>query len=290
MSSNLDDFEDLDDYLEDPSKLDEEAEMRESDVGNVKPKNNDDPEVTEMIDDLQSEFAKLMKEDGGEANKETVESFKQLLGTLTEAGSSEGTSQGSQIPRPSGFKDIVSNTLDRLKENSNKVDTNLVEEKKRQNTDDILSQLLDQLVDGTDEDGEGVDNAILNMLNQMSSKEVLYQPMKDMHTEYTAWMDENRDNEEHADKIDIYKQQYGLVERIVAIYEKPDYSNEKYREEIATLLDDLEKLGDSPVNKGFGNQDAAGDDVENLAKMLEIDGDENIGDIDKELQDTCKQQ
>lgn len=132
MSSNLDDFDDLDDYLDDPSRLDVEEDTDKTDNSNKRKSGAiDDPEVAGMVEDLQNEFEQLMKKEGEDADKETMKNFKQLLGALGEASEGNGEKpQGATGQQSAGFKDIVSNTLDRLKENSNKVDTNLEKEKK----------------------------------------------------------------------------------------------------------------------------------------------------------------
>lgn len=294
-------YDELDDLLdEDPSKL-EGSGSQEDDADPSAPVNEapaavEDPEVKEMMEDLQKEFTNLMK-DGDLADKEKAEqaeNFQRILGMLGEASKAPGAATGTE-KEPKGFKSVVSKTLDRLKENGSKVDTNLAKEEKQKNTDDILSQLLDQLVEngdvGDNPDGEkGVDNAILNILNQMSSKEVLYQPMKDMQAELDQWLQAHRDDEEHSDKMDDYLKQRELVEEIVKIFENESYTNETHRDRITDLLDQLEKLGDSPVSKGF-NGSGAGSELDDINKMLEIDGDDqNLGNLDKELQDTCKQQ
>lgn len=301
MTSNdaEEEYDELDDLLdEDPSKLETGAtEEPSEDAG--KQVNGaeevDDPEVKEMMGDLQKEFSNLMK-DGGvneQEKAEQAENFQKILGMLGEASRTPGKSvDGSKEPQ--GFKNVVSKTLDRLKENGSKVDSNLAKEEKQKNTDDVLSQLLDQLVEsgnvGDGQGEEGVDNAILQILNQMSSKEVLYQPMKEMHAEFTQWLQDHSDDDEHSEKIDIYKKQYHLVGQIIAVFENDAYTNEAHREQITNLLDELEQLGDSPVSKGFNNANE-GNEMDDLAKMLEIDGDDkNLGNLDKELQDTCKQQ
>ncbi|SCU98533.1 LADA_0H13674g1_1 [Lachancea dasiensis] len=308
MSSNLDEYEDLDDLLEDPSKLDDEPASASSttaakdECGSPRTTKTD-PEIAGAMEDLQGEFAKLLQNsDAGsqEESKRTADGVNQLLKALAEAGSTEKEKEKSPSQqlnddsrgrdRPNGFKDVVSNTLDRLKESGTKVDANLREERKKGNSnDDVLSQLLDQLVDGTaDDDEEGMENAIQNMLNQMSSKDVLYKPMKEMQTEFVSWMAENADREEHADKIECYRKQVVLVDQIVATYERPDYEDGKFRSEIGSLLDGLEQLGDSPVSKGFNSADATGGP--DLEKLLEVDGEQDMGNLDKQLQDACPQQ
>lgn len=296
-------YDDLDDLLdEDPSKLPGvKQEGREKDPKAPDTVENEDPEVQEMINELQKEFSSLMEDDlvDQKQKEEQAKNFNQILETLSKTG--QASNNSALDSEPQGFKNVVSKTLNRLKENGSKVDTNLAQEEKQRNTDDILSQLLEQL-GGTGEgselglgENEGeMDNAILGILNQMSSKEVLYQPMKEMHIELGKWLDDHGADTEHAAKMDSYKKQHEVVAAIVDIYELDTYSNDAYREEITNLLDDLEQLGDSPVSKGFNNPNKQGDgaeDIDNLEKLLEISGDDqNLGNLDKELQDTCKQQ
>lgn len=320
------DYDDLDDLLdEDPSKLEDmQAKTTQSRGtteadGMKKPADpvmdKDDPAVKEMIEDLQQEFQNLMKQNGDGANvniedKEAAENFKKLLDILEEVGqvpketttqqleslNTQTTSKGEKAGK-GGFKDVISSTLDRLKENANKVDTQLEEEKKQSingsgNPDEVLSKLLNDLVSDSGDvpaDGE-MDNAILGILNKMSSKEVLYQPMKDMQIEFSKWLEDNKDHPSHKDNMDTYKRQFELVNKLIVIYEKPDYDNDKDRDEVTELLDQLEQLGDSPVSKNFNGGNPA-NDFDEMSKMLNIDAnDPKLADLDKDLADTCKQQ
>ncbi|QLG71597.1 hypothetical protein HG535_0B06420 [Zygotorulaspora mrakii] len=308
LSGDEEEYDDLDDLLdEDPSKLLDSA-LETQDHNEPRQRStvleNEDPEVQEMIDDLQREFSNMITDEGVDekVKEEQSKNFQQILETLSKT--SQSTTSGTDVSgEPHGFKNVVSKTLNRLKENGSKVDTNLAQEEKQRNTDDILSQLLSQLSGvpdgqtGADGNGENMDHAILDILNKMSSKEVLYQPMKEMHVELGKWLDIHAQDEEHLDRMETYRKQHTVVANIVSIYERDLYTNEAYREEITALLDELEQLGDSPINKGFANPgqadaDAPGnDDIENFTKLLEISGDdENLGNLDKELQDTCKQQ
>ncbi|KAL3236479.1 Pex19p [Nakaseomyces bracarensis] len=317
MGDDLD-YDDLDELLdEDPGKLEATVDVAKEAKSNDKSEtvkeegatgalNKEDPAVKEMIEDLQKEFANLMKSNDGEnaEDKEAAENYRKLLEILEEAGQVPAETTTEQLENlnktkenPGGFKDVISSTLDRLKENGNKVDSKLEEEKKQRtsgsgNPDEVLSQLLNELVNDSGslpEEGE-MDNAILSILNQMSSKEVLYQPMKEMQAEFSTWLEENKDVPQHKDKIDTYRQQYTLIGELITIYEKPEYNNDKDREEVTTLLDKLEQLGDSPVSKNF-NQNGKGGEFDDLSKMLNIDGsDPNLANLDQDLADTCKQQ
>lgn len=303
-------YDELDDLLdEDPSKLDQEAGQEsepsekpaKASGGDPTPKAEDaDPEVKEMISELEQEFGKLMQEEGkgdGMDKEEQAENFKQILSLLGEASK---TAEKAEVPKqqagdePQGFKNVVSKTLERLKENGNKVDSNLAQEEKQRGPEDVLTQLLNQLVEGADDAGAGeggVDNAILNILNQMSSKEVLYQPMKDMHTEFAKWLDENKHNDQP--DMERYTRQYELISQIVAVFERDDYTNEACNEEVTGLLDALEQLGDTPVSKGIGPDADHGNmnELDDIAKMLDAQGGgEGLPELDKELAEGCKQQ
>ncbi|AAS52741.1 AER057Wp [Eremothecium gossypii ATCC 10895] len=312
MTEAVDEYDDLDAYLDDGGKPEKEAEKkteeeqkhgeqqqtRKSGKFGAEQTGGTDAEVAEMINDLQTQFQQMLRPETDGADKDTVDNFRQLLETLGQAApeaAGAGAADAGAAGKESGqgsedFKDIISNALGRLKVNSSKIDSKLEQEKKAQTSDDLLSQLLEQMAGVDEGDGDGtMDGAILNILNQMSSKEVMYQPMKEMQLEFVQWMQGNAELEEHREKIATYRQQLDTVNAIVALYERADYSNEKYRGEITDLIDKLEQLGDSPVNKGFSNE--GNQELNDLAKMLEVDGDDpSLGNIDKEIQETCKQQ
>lgn len=242
-----------------------------------------------MITDLEQEFAKLMNQDGnGGPNTGEQENFKQILEMLNEVSKdtqkstasnpNTTTAPNSDPQGPAGFKNVVSKTLERLKENGSKVDHNIAQE--QDNQQDIFTQLLSELTtseseiqqngNGTGEDG--VDDAILAMLNQMSSKQVLYEPMKEMHSEFAKWLDTNASSTNDQD-LKKYNSQFNIVATIVQVFEKPSYTDEGDREEITNLLDQLEQLGDTPVSKAQNNPDQ-----------------DAFGALDQELAQNCKQQ
>lgn len=297
------DYDELDDLLdEDPTKLEEpqesnstkESKSTTDNAGSTgedmkeKEDSSEDPEVKQMISELEKEFGKLMDQDGsnsdgnssGEA-KQQQESFKQILEMLGEASkdaqngtaNSAGSSHSKDSNGPDGFKDVVSKTLERLKENGPKVDHNIAQEQGQQ---DVLTQMLSELANGNPESGgageDGVDDAILAMLNQMSSKQVLYEPMREMHTEFAKWLDANGSKTKKED-LDKYHRQFGLVAHIVQVFEKPTYRDDHDRQEITQLLDQLEQLGDTPVSKAQNDQNQA-----------------DFGELDQELAQNCKQQ
>ena len=322
-----DEYDDLDDLLidEDPSTLDVDngkedgapASAAKGGPSAHEPSavgGSESTEAQKMMNDLQSEFANLLKEqegagaDGSEVNKEAIDNFNNLINALgsvsedTAGAAAAATATKSQDqPEDPDFKNVIADTLGRLKDSGTKIDSTLQEEKEAGASDDLLSQLLGQLVDGPggaggDGDGidfneDGMDNAILNILNQMSSKEVLYEPMLEMKTDFVQWFADHENDEEHKDKIDVYRKQRALVDELVALYEREDYDNALCREEITNILDELESLGDSPVSKGFNNNAVNDSGLDDLSKMLQVEGDDaDFGGLDKDMAENCKQQ
>lgn len=273
-------YDDLDDLLdEDPSKLEGVHETTSKKEG----QGSDLDGMKVMMNDLEDEFSNLMSTNKNENNEEIAANFKELMGMIGKNGEIDKEASNS-----TEFKNIVANTLDKIKENGPKVDTSINEEKKQaNNSDDMVSQLLSQMGDlGGD---NNIDDTILNLLGQMSSKEVLYQPMKDMTVEYMKWFDGNEAaGGSSVNEVDLkrYENQYETVKTIVGIYESPGYDNEKHKQEITNLLDTLEQLGESPVDNSINT---AG--VPDFNDLLDVDGgDANFENLEKELQDTCQQQ
>ena len=305
-----------------------EPETQLSDGKDEGAENGVDRGVSEMMEELQSEFANLLKEQRKtekgttdtktaarlqSGDDEAVRDFAKLLGTLKDATAATPTSStptaaqsetnlgsNGKVGANTDFKDVIANTMSRLKESSERIESNLKEEtaaaaaarSASRNSDDILNELINQLSNSSNDFGDvdGMDNAILDILNQMSTKEVLYAPMKEMHQEFVSWFAEHEDNPKFQDRMDDYKKQFQLVGELVAIYEKEDYSNEQYRDQVTEILDKLEQLGDTPVSKDFNSGSSVGGGSD-APGSIKVDGTQpDLKNLDQELADTCTHQ
>ncbi|KAH3899938.1 Pex19p SCDLUD_004254 [Saccharomycodes ludwigii] len=283
---------------------------------------NDD----EVIEKLEKDFKEILlanQDDSANASEETKEEqekalkdFKDILSMMNNAneGAKSGkpdsnTFSSNSTDKVTDFKDIVSNTLDRLKENTSKVEKDLQKENPKNNdntrsipgltsNDDVLQQLLSQLLlPDNDGDGSGkseneggessdLDNALLKMLDQMCTKEVLYPSMKELQHNFIEWLKVNDETAcDSKDKWETYQKQFDIVNKIVGTYELPDYSNDRYGKSITEYLDQLEELGDMPVSDKHTATDSSTGDVDPL--LLNED---SLKDLDSELQENCKQQ
>ena len=66
---------------------------------------------------------------------------------------------------------------------------------------------------------------LLGMMEQLTHKEILYEPMRELHDKFPAWMAANRDKTPRAD-LDRFDEQQRLVAEIVDRFELPSYSDE----------------------------------------------------------------
>ena len=66
---------------------------------------------------------------------------------------------------------------------------------------------------------------LLSMMSQLTNKEILYEPMKELHEKFPAWM-ESHASTEKAEDLARYKDQQRLVGEIVARFERSGYSDE----------------------------------------------------------------
>lgn len=115
---------------------------------------------------------------------------------------------------------------------------------------DALAQLL-QGLQGDAEDGPGLgglDGILGNLLNELASKDVLYEPLKELHTNYPAWLTENASKLSDDERVRFEKQK-GIVEAVVLKFESPDYSdqNAAHREFIAAKMAEMEETGAPPA-------------------------------------------
>ena len=182
---------------------------------------------------LQNQMAALMGSmDESPEMKKEIEAMMQELGATADAsasGSSKSgpsehapratTSTGSDIP----FQETIRKTMERMQVSGEQASAAA----KSGDEDDMLAQLMKELQgDGKDvPDNEGFNKMLLGMMEQLTNKEILYEPMKELHDKFPAWLAENR-SKTKADDLRRYETQQKLVGEIVGRFERKGYSDE----------------------------------------------------------------
>ena len=126
------------------------------------------------------------------------------------------TSEGS-------FQETIRKTMERMQASETQAES----EGRDENMDDLLSQVLKEMGDGVPpegEDEEGLNKMLLGMMEQLTNKDILYDPMKELHDKFPSWMKRNRATTKAAD-LERYEDQQKVVGEIVARFDRKEYSD-----------------------------------------------------------------
>lgn len=230
---------------------------------------NDSPETQKQFEALLAEMAKA-----------TNPGYEKAP-TPAPAPAPAAKSQASTSSEKKSFQDTISQTMNRLNESKQEIDKEVLES----GDDDFLAKMMKELESamGSGSDGDlDMSKLINDMLEQMASKEILYEPMKEMYDKYPAWLKEN-DAKITAEERTRYQNQFQIITEVVTQFEKPDYSDEnpEHRKYITSRMELMQNSG-APPSELMGNL-AAGS-----IPGLDMDGD-GLPKVPAEL-DNCAQQ
>jgi peroxin-19 len=94
--------------------------------------------------------------------------------------------------------------------------------------DDMLAQMLASMGEGGF-GGEGGDEdfskILMGMMEQLTNREILYEPMKELNDKFPKWMEENSSKVE-ADDLKRFQEQQVLVKEITERFERKGYSDD----------------------------------------------------------------
>lgn len=194
--------------------------------------------------------------------KQFEDIFKQMNATAAEADGVEAP-EGDAKEAPSGakgegaskanaadasFQDTIRRTMERM-QNSGEQATAAAASG---NEDDFMSEMLKQLSSGdfNPEGGEEeFSKMLMGMMEQLTNKDILYEPMKELNDKFPEWLQKNRANTP-AEDLKRYEEQKAIVAEIVAKFEESTYadSNAADREYI---VDRMQKVcSETPLVEG----------------------------------------
>jgi len=100
-------------------------------------------------------------------------------------------------------------------------------------------------------DGEGGEEdfskMLLGMMEQLTNKEILYEPMKELHDKFPAWIEKNEATVAK-DDMKRYREQQTYVQEIVSRFEEKTYKDENVadREYIVDRMQKMQAAGSPP--------------------------------------------
>ncbi|ROT41245.1 Pex19-domain-containing protein [Sodiomyces alkalinus F11] len=272
-----DDLDDLDDMLDEFSSVKLDAKQP---VGAVDPGRPSPPEAVKgassadqadkSLDDVlgDDEFAKQLQAGMAELigelekNPEMQAQFDEVFKEISNAGTGETAADDSKAsasaagPRPStsdsnraesSFQETIRRTMERMQASGEQATAAATESA----TEDLLAEMMKQL--GGDGSGSGNDEdfskMLMGMMEQLTNKEILYEPMKELDEKFPEWLEKNKDKTP-VEELKRYEEQRVLVMEIVGKFDETTYSdsNSADREYIVERMQKMQDLGSPPAD------------------------------------------
>ena len=174
---------------------------------------------------LAAEFEAMMKN----LTTGSAGGLEDLLGAPPAAAEPVGRASGSGEKKTAApkteenFQETIKKTMEKIQASGAQATAAAQEE----STDDILAELMKQMsAGGLDGEGgeEDFSKMLLGMMEQLTNKEILYTPMKELDEKYPEWMEKNAEKTPAAD-LERYRRIEKIVKEIVAKFEEKTYSD-----------------------------------------------------------------
>ncbi|KAJ1975400.1 Peroxisome chaperone and import receptor [Dimargaris xerosporica] len=179
-----------------------------------------------------------------------------------------------ELRQPQSFQDRIRSTIGKLDNSADQANADLSEangEGGEDSADNLLKGMMDQLehlVDGQDFEG-----MMESILEQVMTKDVLYEPMQELARKYPDWLAARKESLPAAE-YNQYAKQLRYIEQIVAFYDAPDYDRvsqtDQGQKKIVELMKEMQDCGQPP--KELLKEIAPDMDVDDSSGMPKLPG------------------
>jgi len=191
--------------------------------------------------EMQAQFESIFKELGAAAS--TNADPASSAPTPPAAGNS---SSKAGPAAEASFQETIRRTMERMQTSGEQATAAATAE----GSDDFLAELMKQM-QGGGMDGEGNEEEfskmLMGMMEQLTNKEILYEPMKELNDKFPEWLEKNREKTP-VEELKRYEEQQTLVREIVQKFEEPTFSdsNTADREYIVDRMQKMQASGSPP--------------------------------------------
>lgn len=142
------------------------------------------------------------------------------------------------------FQASVRKAMDKMKVNDEKLQ---VEEPTEPDLDKLTAMLGQMGADAGDNEEE-LQKMLETMMTQLMGKDVLYEPLKELHDKFPAYLKDHQATLSAEDKARYGKQQV-ICAQIIEIFEDPSYSEEDEEKglRVVSLMNDMQSHGSPPA-------------------------------------------
>ncbi|TVY37575.1 Peroxisomal biogenesis factor, partial [Lachnellula subtilissima] len=156
------------------------------------------------------------------------------------------------------FQETIKETMARMK--ASDTQSTAASASAPDSSDDLVAEML-KAMQASGMEGEGSEEdfskMLLGMMEQLTNKDILYEPMKELDDKFPAWMEKNEGKVDEAD-MKRYREQRGFVREIVGRFERTGYTDENVadREFIVERMQKMQAAGSPPPDL-VGDMEAA---------------------------------
>lgn len=191
-----------------------------------------------------------------------------------EAGTVQSKTSGKKSEKAAGasvaagkqsasFDDTIRRTMSRLNESDTQA-KNATSQASNKSEEDMLADMLKALNAGGEGNDDGVSKMFTDMMHQLTHKDMLYEPMKELNDQYPDWLRDNKPPKTSRDEYTRYEKQAAIVKDIVSKFEEKGYrdEDERCREYVWNHMQTMQELGAPPsqlVSTPFGPGTEFGD-------------------------------
>lgn len=153
------------------------------------------------------------------------------LGTAAPESSGSGSEPAPQLSekaaadlsQDASFQETIRRTMARMQESGQQATAAATAEGSE---DDFIAEMIKAMKDIPGDGGneEDFSKMLMGMMEQLTNKDILYEPMKELNDKFPGWMEKNKDTVAK-DDLKRFQEQQVLVAEMVAKFEEPSYAD-----------------------------------------------------------------
>jgi peroxin-19 len=224
-----------------------------------------EPNLEDVLSDddfakkLQAEMAEMMGGlgNGPEMATQFDKIFKEIAAAAGEIDETAGPSTAGSTEKPAAdaaasdasFQETIRRTMERMQTSGDQATAAATEA----GTDDLMAEMLKSLgaggLEGLQGGEEEFSKMLLGMMEQLTNKDILYEPMKELNDKFPEWMEKNKDKTP-AEDLKRYEEQQALCKEIVAKFEEKSYSDSNSADR-EYIVDRMQKVSMTDQKPGY---------------------------------------
>lgn len=129
----------------------------------------------------------------------------------------------AELSQDASFQETIQRTMARMQASGEQATAAATAEGSE---DDFIAEMMKAMKDMPGGEGgeEDFSKLLMGMMEQLTNKEILYEPMKELNDKFPGWMEKNKETLPQ-DDLKRYQGQQVLVAEMVAKFEEPKYSD-----------------------------------------------------------------